>query len=144
MAEFATPVRRLETATLVFTRCLDVCRPWNDYGSKSVVGARSIAMQSTLLQQIASKCAEPDSGFVVVKTRSSDHADVYIGQGRCVAVTVLQAETDHATNDERKKVCIDECREGRDLSEDLHQIENIRIGHHWQVNELFDLPVSQQ
>src|SRR5262245_2342626 len=98
MVELTNPVRRIETAALMFQRRPDVFRPRDDQGSKGIVGAGLIAMQSTLLGQIASKSAKPDSGLVVTETRSGDHADIYIGQARCVAVAVLQAERDHAAN----------------------------------------------
>src|SRR5262249_37566299 len=126
------------------SRWLDVSRPWNDKSSKRHIGAGLIATQSTLLHQIVTKLAKPESGLIVSEMRSSEHTQPYIGVARSVAVAVLQAEADHPTNYESKKSNIDEQRRCHDLSENIQNIEHVRIGDQGQVNEFLDLSVSQQ
>src|SRR5262245_61150408 len=101
-------------------------------------------MQSTLLHQIVTELAKPESGLIVSEMGSSEHTQPYIGVARSVAVAVLQAEADHPTNHQIKKLSIDEHRRCHDLSENIQHIEHIRIGNQGQVNQFLDLPVSQQ
>src|SRR5262249_35267671 len=119
-------------------------RPWNDKSSEGHIGAGLIAMQATLLHQIVTKLAKPESGLIVSEMRSREHTQPYIGVARSVTIAVLQTEPDHPTNHESKKSSIGpQCR-CHDLSEHIQHIEHIRIGDQGQVNEFLDLPVSQQ
>src|SRR5216684_4701268 len=94
ISEITDPVRGVETATLELSRCLDMSRPWNDESSKGHIGAGLIAMQATLLHQIVTELAKPESGLIVSETRPSEHTQPYIGVARSVAVSVFffQAE----------------------------------------------------
>src|SRR5262249_24207151 len=89
ISQITDPVRGVETATLELSPCLDVFRPGNDKSSKRHIGAGLIAMQSTLLHQMVTKLAKPESGLIVSEMRSSEHTQPYIGVARCVAVAVL-------------------------------------------------------
>src|SRR5215470_4475368 len=100
--EITDPAGGVETASLELSPCLDVSRPWRDKSPKIHIGAGLIAMQSTVLHQVVTKLAKPESGPIVSETRSSDLAEEYIGEARCVAVAVLQAEADHPTKHEGK------------------------------------------
>src|SRR5229473_1525404 len=63
ISEITDPVRGVETATLELSRCLDMSRPWNDKSSEGHIGAGLIAMEATLLHQIVTELAKPESGI---------------------------------------------------------------------------------
>src|SRR5215467_818653 len=53
-----------------------------------------------------------------------------------------EAEIDHAADDERRKVFVGEQRRRQDLNQDIENVENVRVAHQGQVNEILDLPAS--
>jgi hypothetical protein len=57
---------------------------------------------------------------------------------------MLKAEADHPTKQESKKVLVGEIRRHHSRSENIQNIEHIRIGDQWQVNEFLDLSGPQQ
>src|SRR5262249_48299860 len=99
-----------------------------DESSKRHIGAGLVATQPTLLDQVVAKFAKSESGRVVSEVRPSEHAQPHIRVTRRVAIAVLQAETHHPTNHERKKPGIDEQSGCHDLTEDIEHIERISIG----------------
>src|SRR5262249_55641308 len=144
VSEITDPVRGVETATMKLSRWLDVSRPWDNQSPKRHIGPRLIATQSALLNQVITELAKPEPGIIVSEMRSSDHPQPHIGVARSVAVAVLQAEANHPRNHEIEKSRIDKHRRCHNLGENIQKVEHIWIGEQGQVNELLDLPASQQ
>src|SRR5882757_10433544 len=98
--EVADFVCRVEGATHQNSSGLDVPRPGNDKIPEGHVGTGLEAMQSALLHQFVTEPAESESGPVVAKVGSENHAKPDIGEARSVTVTMLEAEIGHPTNHE--------------------------------------------
>ena len=96
----ADPVRGLESPTYEVTAGANMFRPRHDVTSESQIGPGLEALQSTFFDQFMAEAAEAKSDVVVAEAWASYHAKVYIGDAGPIAVAMLEAEIDHAANDE--------------------------------------------
>ena len=67
------------------------------------IGPGLETLQAAFFDQFIAELTESKSGLVVAEVRSGDHAKPYIGEARTIAVAMLEAEIDHAADDERKQ-----------------------------------------
>ena len=83
----------------------DRLRPWHYAIPEGQIGRGLKAPQSALFDQFIAKLREPIAGLVVAEMRSGEHAKQYVGDTRTVAVAVLEAKSNRATDVQGKQVC---------------------------------------
>src|SRR5580698_3078093 len=140
-SEVSCPVRGVERTSHKLLPRLDVLPPRYDTVPEAQIDASLIAMPPVLLHQIVAQLAKLKSGLIVPETRPQRQR--YVRVARCIAIAMLEAETDHPTKHESMKVLIGEHRRHHDLGENIQNIEHIGIGHQGQVDQFFDLASSQ-
>jgi len=86
----------------------DMFCPWQDMSSERQIGSGLKALQPTTLDKFIAEPTKSISGLVVAETRSGEHAQPHIRETRTVAVAVLEAEINRATDGKGKKVQVGE------------------------------------
>src|SRR4029077_18323664 len=120
-----------------------VSGPWQDDIPKGHIGPRLKALQSAFVDQIITKLTEAEPSLVVAEARPGDDGEPYISEARAIAVAMLEAEIHHSANHEGLQVFVGkQCRRD-DFAENFQSVEDVQVGHQWQVNELLDWPISK-
>jgi len=99
--QIADPIRRVERPSNELTSTADVCRPRHDGAADVHIGSGLIARQTAFLDQVIAQLGKSEAVLVVVETRPCKHPQPDVAKTRTVAVAVLEAQTDHAADDER-------------------------------------------
>src|SRR4029077_13985756 len=130
--------RGIEGATYQVTARPDVPRPRHDEIAEAHICPGLIASQAMLLDQLIPRPAELETGLIVVKVPSRDHAQEHIREARSVAVAVLEAEIDHTADHERKKILVGEQGRRHDLGQNIQSSEHGRVAHQRQFDQVLD------
>jgi len=104
-------------------------RPYHEVSSDGHIGPGLEAPQPSSFDQFIAELAGSKSGLVVAEMRSGGHSKARIGKARTVAVTLLEAEIDHPTDDQVNKVQVRKCCRRQDLGQNIHCRERSRIAH---------------
>src|SRR5882762_980054 len=132
-------VRDIKGATYEVATGPDMSRPGHDDISENRIHARAEALQSTLLDQVIAELTKSQyCAAVVAEKRTRNHGQPQIGNARAVAVAVLEAEIHHPANDKGRKIVVAVVCRYDNFVQDVHGVENIRVGHQRQVKEFFD------
>jgi hypothetical protein len=76
--------------------------------------------------------------MAVRRARYGRSASSQIGNARGVAVAVLEVEIHHPANDKRRKIVVAVVCGHDHFVENVHEVEDLRVGHQRQVKEFFD------
>src|SRR5712675_1191671 len=137
-------VRGIKGATYEIATGPDMSRPGHDDISENRIHTRAEALQSTLLDQVIAELTESQyCAAVVAEKRTRNHGEPQIGNARAVAVAVLEAEIHHPANDKGRKIVVAVVCRYDNFVQDVHGVENIRVGHQRQVKEFFDFSASE-
>src|SRR6266849_3482120 len=122
----------------------DMSRPGHDDISENRIRTRAEALQSTLLDQVIAELTKSQCcAAVVAEKRTGNHCKPQIGNARGVAVAVLEAEIHHPANDKGRKIVVAVVCRYYDFVQDVHGVEDIRVGHQRQVKEFVDFSASE-
>src|SRR6266849_7585116 len=137
-------VRDIKGATYEVATGPDMSRPGHDDVSENRIHTRAEALQSALLDQVIAELTKSHCcAAVVAEKRTGNHGKPQIGNARAVAVAVLEAEIHHPANDKGRKIVVAVVRRYDDFVQDVHGVEDIRVGHQRQVKEFVDLSASE-
>src|SRR6266404_3472027 len=134
----------IEGATYQIAPGLDVSRPWHDDVPENRIGTRPEALQSALFDQVIAELTESKYDVAVVaEMRTRDHGKPKICETRPVAVAVLEAEIHHPANDERRKIVVAVMCWHDHFAQEVHSVEDLRVGHQGQVNQCLNFPATK-
>src|SRR5229473_4776253 len=137
-------VRDIKGATYEIATGPDMSRPGHDDISENRIHTRAEALQSTLLDQVIAELTKSQyCAAVVAEKRTRNHGEPQIGNARAVAVAVLEAEIHHPANDKGRKIVVAVVRRHDDFVQDVHGVEDIRVGHQRQVKEFLGFSASE-
>src|SRR5229473_8496797 len=137
-------VRNIKGATYEIATGPDMSRPGHDDVSENRIDTRAEARQSTLLDQVIAELTKSQyCAAVVAEKRTRNHGEPQIGNARAVAVAVLEAEIHHPANDTGRKIVVAVVRRHDDFVQDVHGVEDIRVGHQRQVKEFLGFSASE-
>src|SRR6266852_5949967 len=137
-------VRDIKGTTYEIATGPDMSRPGHDDVSENRIDTRSEALQSALLDQVIAELTKSHCcAAVVAKKRTGNHGKPQIGNARGVAVAVLEAEIHHPANDKGRKIVVAVVCRYDDFVQDVHGVEDIRVGHQRQVKEFVDFSASE-
>src|ERR1700674_3643350 len=99
-SQITRPIGGIEGATDEIAALQQVSGPRHDEVSESQIRAGLMSLQAVFFDQIITELTETESGLVVAEPRSRYDAEPFIGETRRIAVAMLEAQIDHAANDE--------------------------------------------
>src|SRR5262249_1088277 len=136
-------IRRVEAETQKIAAGPHMLFPHNDE-AKAETCARPEALQSPLFDQVIAEPSEPITRLVIAKARSSDDAQMNIGNAGRIGVAVFQAEIDHSADGQGKQLCIRKECGRQDLGQHIQRCAPYRIAHQRQIYEVLDLAAPEQ
>src|SRR5260370_28870130 len=137
-------VRGIKGARYEIATSPDMSRPGHDDISENRIHTRAEALQSTLLYQVIAELTKSQYwAGVAAEKRPRNHGWPQIGNARDVAVAVLEAEIHHPANDKGRKIVVAVVCRYDNFVQDVHGVENNRVGHQRQVKEFFDFSASE-
>src|SRR6266478_7813812 len=137
-------VRSIKGATYESATGPDMSRPGHDDTSENRIHTRAEALQSTLLDEVIAELTKSQyRAAVVAEKRTGNHGKTQIGNARAIAVAVLEAEIHHPANDKGRKIVVAVVCRYDNFVQDVHGVENNRVGHQRQVKEFLDFSASE-
>src|SRR5206468_10666346 len=96
------------------------------------------ATQATLVHQIQAELPETEPRPVIAETGAEEHAQGDVGDARCVAVAMFQAEVRHPADDEAEQILVGKQGWRQYGGEHVQRGAPLGVRHQGQIDELLD------